>query len=61
VSFEEGIRSTVEWYRAHEGWWKKIKSGEFSTYYVRNCKPKLAQVLADDIDHASANQLFLFE
>lgn len=33
VSFEEGIRATVEWYRTHEGWWKKIKSGEFRTYY----------------------------
>src|SRR5712692_9028978 len=33
VSFEEGIRKTVEWYRTHEGWWRKIKSGEFRTYY----------------------------
>src|SRR5580765_4180852 len=33
VSFEEGIRATVEWYCTHEGWWRKIKSGEFRTYY----------------------------
>jgi dTDP-glucose 4,6-dehydratase len=33
VSFEEGIRKTVQWYRTHEGWWKRIKSGEFRTYY----------------------------
>ncbi|MBN1151490.1 dTDP-glucose 4,6-dehydratase [candidate division WOR-3 bacterium] len=24
-SFEEGIKSTVEWYRANTGWWKSVK------------------------------------
>ncbi len=33
VSFEEGIRATVEWYRKNESWWRKIKSGEFRAYY----------------------------
>ncbi|MBI5855280.1 MAG: dTDP-glucose 4,6-dehydratase [Nitrospirae bacterium] len=33
VPFEEGIRSTVEWYRTHESWWRTIKSGEFKAYY----------------------------
>jgi dTDP-glucose 4,6-dehydratase len=33
LSFEEGIRKTVEWYRTHECWWRKIKSGEFRIYY----------------------------
>lgn len=33
VSFEDGIRATVEWYCSHESWWRKIKSGEFRTYY----------------------------
>jgi dTDP-glucose 4,6-dehydratase len=22
VSFEEGLRATVDWYREHEGWWR---------------------------------------
>ncbi|MFM7232685.1 MAG: dTDP-glucose 4,6-dehydratase [bacterium] len=35
VSFEDGIRSTVEWFRAHEGWWRPIKQGEFRAYYER--------------------------
>jgi dTDP-glucose 4,6-dehydratase len=35
VTFEEGLRSTVEWYRAHEAWWRPIKDGEFRTYYER--------------------------
>ncbi len=34
-SFEEGIRHTVAWYRHHAGWWKKIKSGEYRSYYQR--------------------------
>ncbi len=35
VPFEEGLRATVDWYRSHEGWWRKIKSGEFRAYYER--------------------------
>jgi len=35
VSFEEGIRLTVEWYQEHRPWWRKIKSGEYMSYYKR--------------------------
>lgn len=31
--FEEAIRTTIEWYRAHEDWWQAIKNGEYRTYY----------------------------
>lgn len=34
-SFEEGIRHTVAWYRHHAGWWEKIKSGEYRSYYQK--------------------------
>ena len=27
--FEEGLATTVAWYRAHEEWWRPLKSGEF--------------------------------
>jgi dTDP-glucose 4,6-dehydratase len=30
---EEAIRKTAAWYRDNEWWWRKIKSGEFRTYY----------------------------
>ena len=33
VSFEEGLKATVEWYRQNESWWRPIKSGEFRVYY----------------------------
>jgi len=35
ISFEHGIRQTVEWYRTHEPWWRAIKEGEFRAYYER--------------------------
>ena len=28
ISFEEGLKKTVEWFRNNEAWWKNIKSGE---------------------------------
>ncbi|MDD2757776.1 MAG: dTDP-glucose 4,6-dehydratase [Patescibacteria group bacterium] len=33
TSFEEGMKKTVEWYKANVDWWKKIKSGEYLKYY----------------------------
>jgi len=35
LSFEEGIRQTVEWYQTHQDWWRKIKTGEYLKYYER--------------------------
>lgn len=35
VSFKEGIRRTIEWYKKNEQWWKKIKSGEYQDYYEK--------------------------
>jgi dTDP-glucose 4,6-dehydratase len=33
--FAAALAATVEWYRAHEAWWRPIKSGEFRAYYER--------------------------
>jgi dTDP-glucose 4,6-dehydratase len=35
VSFEEGVGLTVEWYKTHQDWWRKIKTGEYLEYYER--------------------------
>lgn len=35
VSFDEGLRETIAWYRANESWWRPLKSGEFLEYYKR--------------------------
>ena len=39
ISFEEGLRSTIDWYVDHEEWWRPLKSGEFWDFYRRNYKP----------------------
>ena len=41
VPFEEGLTQTVEWYRAHESWWRTIKSGEFKEYYQQQYAKRL--------------------
>jgi dTDP-glucose 4,6-dehydratase len=41
VSFEEGLKQTVEWYRTHESWWRRIKSGEFKAYYEQQYAQRL--------------------
>ena len=35
ISFEEGLRKTIEWYLEQETWWCRIKSGEYADYYDR--------------------------
>lgn len=34
-NFDEWLEKTAEWYKSHEDWWKKIKSGEYKEYYEK--------------------------
>jgi dTDP-glucose 4,6-dehydratase len=34
-TFEQGLRETVEWYRAHAGWTARVRSGAYLDYYER--------------------------
>ena len=43
VPFEQGLKATVEWYKTHEGWWRKIKSGEFREYYRQQYLKRLEE------------------
>lgn len=36
VSFEQGLRETIYWYRDNREWWAPIKSGDFDAYYREN-------------------------
>ena len=36
VPFDEGLRRTVEWYVAQRGWWERVRTGEYRSYYERN-------------------------
>jgi len=35
VGLKEGLKSTVEWYRAHSDWMQSVRDGEYKTYYER--------------------------
>ncbi len=34
-SFEDGLRSTIQWYLDHRDWWEKIRSGSYRDYYTK--------------------------
>jgi dTDP-glucose 4,6-dehydratase len=36
VDFERGLAATVEWYRNNAEWVRRVKSGEYQTYYTQN-------------------------
>jgi dTDP-glucose 4,6-dehydratase len=33
--FDTYLVKTIEWFSTHESWWKRIKSGEYKTYYAK--------------------------
>lgn len=35
VKIEEALEKMVEWYSKHQDYWKRIKSGEYQTYYEK--------------------------
>jgi dTDP-glucose 4,6-dehydratase len=36
VSFEDGVRRTIEWYKANTEWLRHARSGEYRKYYERH-------------------------
>jgi dTDP-glucose 4,6-dehydratase len=36
IAFADGLKSTVEWYVQNRGWWERVRTGEYRTYYERN-------------------------
>jgi len=35
-AWPEALEQTVAWYRDHESWWRRVKSGAYRDYYTRN-------------------------
>ena len=33
-TFDEWLEKTVDWYKTHQDWWKKLKTPEFQKYYA---------------------------
>ncbi len=42
VAFSDGLRETIEWYRANTGWVARVKSGEYRRYYQKQYGERLA-------------------
>ncbi len=36
ISLNEGLETTINWYKENTEWWQKIKSGEYMKYYEKN-------------------------
>jgi dTDP-glucose 4,6-dehydratase len=36
MPFEQGLQTTIDWYRANAAWTARVKSGEYQTYYEKN-------------------------
>ena len=34
IPLEQGLASTIDWYRRERVWWERIKSGEYQKYYL---------------------------
>ncbi|HEY3968322.1 MAG TPA: dTDP-glucose 4,6-dehydratase [Planctomycetaceae bacterium] len=42
VSFNDGLRETIAWYRQNSGWVSRVKSGEYRKYYTEQYGARLA-------------------
>jgi dTDP-glucose 4,6-dehydratase len=36
MPFEQGLKATIDWYRANADWTARVKSGEYQSYYQKN-------------------------
>ena len=36
VAFEDGIAHTIEWYQKNQDWTRRVKTGEYQSYYASN-------------------------
>jgi len=42
TTFEDGLASTVDWFRANEPWWRAARSGDWHGWYDRQYRQRLA-------------------
>jgi dTDP-glucose 4,6-dehydratase len=43
TSFGQGLAGTIRWYREHENWWRRVKSGAYKDYYERHYGARLRE------------------
>jgi dTDP-glucose 4,6-dehydratase len=44
VGFEQGLARTIDWYRGHPDWVRRVKSGEYRDYYTRNYEKRVEEL-----------------
>ena len=44
IAFDQGIRSTILWYRDNPEWWRRVKNGEYQKYYDAYYKEVLKEI-----------------
>ena len=54
VDFADGLRTTIDWFRANEGWWRALKSGDWDAYYERQYGRRLAGSSAATVNSAGS-------
>jgi dTDP-glucose 4,6-dehydratase len=42
TTFDDGLVSTIDWYRANEAWWRATRSGDWDGWYERQYGRRLA-------------------
>jgi len=54
IEHGQGLDQTISWYIEYEAWWKRVKSGEYLTYYDRWYKKRLSEAsrASDEVRHA---------
>ena len=54
IEHGQGLDQTIFWYIEHEAWWKRVKSGEYRTYYDQWYKKRLSEAsrASDAVRHA---------
>jgi dTDP-D-glucose 4,6-dehydratase len=43
VAFEGGLADTIAWYRANEEWWRPLLNADWTAYYDRQYRKRLAE------------------
>ena len=43
VDFDQGLETTVRWYKRNESWWRPIKEGTFKRYYSTMYRTRISQ------------------
>jgi len=54
VTFEDGLASTVDWFRANEAWWRAARSGSWDDWYERQYGRRLATARPAEPGQAAA-------